>query len=79
MSETEAVERFAAMRHAPQIPLIRIFLPMTRAMAGDLDEARALFQEFREMPGTFQIGPHWLGLLCGRQATSKTLRAMPRI
>ncbi|WP_068067004.1 ATP-binding protein [Nocardia xishanensis] len=73
-SETEAAERLAAMRHAPQIPLIRIFLPMTRALAGDLDEARALFQEFRELPGTFQVGPHWLGLLYNLGFTAVLLR-----
>ncbi|MEV6340036.1 AAA family ATPase [Nocardia vinacea] len=74
VSETEAAERFAAIRQAPQIPLIRIFLPMTRALAGDLDEARALFQEFRELPGTFQIGPHWLGLLYNLGFTAVLLR-----
>lgn len=63
VDDAEAAERLAAIRDAPQIPLTRIFYPMTHALAGNLAEARASFKEFRELPGTVEIGPHWLGLL----------------
>jgi DNA-binding CsgD family transcriptional regulator len=48
---------------APRIPLVRVFVPLMHALAGDRDQARAKFEEFRHMPGTAEVGPRWATLL----------------
>ncbi|MCX5041899.1 LuxR C-terminal-related transcriptional regulator [Aldersonia sp. NBC_00410] len=54
------VVAIGAARH---IALARIFLPITHALVGDTDSARAAFEEFRMMPETVPIGPRWAALL----------------
>src|SRR5690242_19266691 len=51
------------LRQVPEIPLVRIFLPMAYALLGERDLARATFEEFRYMPGTVEVGPRWAALL----------------
>src|SRR5215831_11801598 len=53
----------AMMRQVPGIPLVRIFVPLTYALLGERDLARATFEEFRYMPGTLEVGPRWAALL----------------
>ena len=53
----------APLRLAPPIPIARIAVPMFYALAGELDEARAAFEEFRHLPSTLEIGPRWAGVL----------------
>ena len=51
------------LRQVPEIPLVRVFLPMAHALLGERDLARATFEEFRYMPGTVEVGPRWAALL----------------
>jgi DNA-binding CsgD family transcriptional regulator len=51
------------MRQMPKIPLVRIFIPLTYALLGERDLARATFEEFRHMPGRIEVGPRWAALL----------------
>jgi len=53
----------AMMRQVPGIPLVRIFIPLTYALLGERDLARATFEEFRYMPGAIEVGPRWAALL----------------
>lgn len=53
----------AALRQVPEIPLVRVFMPMAYALLGERDLARATFEEFRYMPGTVEVGPRWAALL----------------
>ena len=53
----------AMLRQVPGIPLARIFIPQIHALLGEHDLARATFEEFRHMPGTFEVGPRWAALL----------------
>ncbi|TVY99931.1 LuxR family transcriptional regulator [Trebonia kvetii] len=53
----------AMLRQASGIALVRVFVPMVHALTGDLDLARATFEEFRHMPGTIEVGPRWGALL----------------
>ncbi|WP_147123849.1 LuxR C-terminal-related transcriptional regulator, partial [Nocardia neocaledoniensis] len=55
---TAAVE---ALAFAPKIPIAQLFTPMMLALAGDLDEARARFEPFRDLPDTLERGPRWSG------------------
>jgi DNA-binding CsgD family transcriptional regulator len=50
----------AVLRQAPGIPLVRVFVPLVHALVGDLDLARATFEEFRHMPGAVEVGPRWI-------------------
>jgi DNA-binding CsgD family transcriptional regulator len=59
----EGETALAMMRQVPGIPLVRIFIPLTYALLGDRDLARATFEEFRHMPGTLEVGPRWAVLL----------------
>jgi DNA-binding CsgD family transcriptional regulator/tetratricopeptide (TPR) repeat protein len=62
--DREAGEAALAMlRQVPDIPLVRVFVPMIHALLGDHDLARATFEEFRHMPGTVEVGPRWAALL----------------
>jgi DNA-binding CsgD family transcriptional regulator len=54
------IATIGAARH---IALARVFLPITYALGGDMDSARATFEEFRAMPETVPIGPRWAALL----------------
>jgi DNA-binding CsgD family transcriptional regulator len=45
--------------HAPPIPLVRITRAQLHIVAGRLDEARAEFAEFRDIPRTFPVGVRW--------------------
>ncbi|KAF0849466.1 AAA family ATPase [Nocardia caishijiensis] len=54
-------EAVAALAFAPKIPIAQLFSPMMRALAGDLDQARALFEPFRSLPDTLEVGPRWSG------------------
>ncbi|HEY2522921.1 MAG TPA: AAA family ATPase [Streptosporangiaceae bacterium] len=53
----------AMMRLAPNIPLVRVFVPLLHALMGDHDLARATFEEFRHMPETVEVGPRWAALV----------------
>src|SRR5215469_10868370 len=59
----EGETALALMRQLPGIPLVRIFIPLTYALLGERDLARATFEEFRYMPGTMEVGPRWAALL----------------
>ncbi|WP_277452415.1 AAA family ATPase [Janibacter sp. DB-40] len=49
------------IRRAPPLPLVRVQLPMVSALAGDLDRARAEFEEFRHVPRSLAVGVRWAG------------------
>ena len=51
------------MRRVPDIPLVRVFMPLIHVLLGERDLARATFEEFRYMPGTMEVGPRWAALL----------------
>ncbi|HEX4255596.1 MAG TPA: hypothetical protein VH089_10940, partial [Streptosporangiaceae bacterium] len=53
----------AMMRLAPNIPLVRVFVPLLHALMGDHDLARATFEEFRHLPETVEVGPRWAALV----------------
>ncbi|MFD5175656.1 ATP-binding protein [Nocardia sp. NPDC058379] len=55
---TAAVE---SLSFAPKIPIAQLFAPLMHALAGDLDEATALFAPFRELPDTLEVGARWAG------------------
>ncbi|MEV0682505.1 AAA family ATPase [Nocardia sp. NPDC050378] len=61
VDRTAMNEAVAALAFAPKIPIAQLFSPMMHALAGDLDEARALFEPFRSLPDTLEIGPRWNG------------------
>jgi DNA-binding CsgD family transcriptional regulator len=62
--DREAAEAaLAVLRQAPGIPLVRVFVPLVHALAGDMDLARATFEEFRHMPGTLEVGPRWIAVV----------------
>lgn len=49
------------IRRAPPLPLVRVQLPMVSALAGDLERARAEFEEFRHVPASLPVGVRWAG------------------
>ena len=49
------------VRSAPPMPLVRVAVPIMRALTGHLDEARAAFEEFRHLPRSFPPGVRWFG------------------
>ena len=51
------------IRAAPPMPLVRVAVPIMRALTGHLDEARAAFEEFRHLPRSFPLGVRWFGTL----------------
>jgi DNA-binding NarL/FixJ family response regulator len=51
------------IRQVPAIPLVRVSAPQVHALLGDVDLARATFEEFRHMPGTVEVGPRWAPLV----------------
>lgn len=51
------------LRSAPDMPLIRLTFPTVHAVAGDLELARAEFEEFRHLPRTLPVGVRWAGTL----------------
>jgi DNA-binding CsgD family transcriptional regulator len=53
----------AIIGQLPNIPLVRVFVPLIHALLGDRDLARATFEEFRHMPETVEVGPRWAALL----------------
>ena len=53
----------AIIDHAPAVPLIKISKPIQHALAGDLDRARAEFEQFRPLPETFPFGVRWTGTI----------------
>ncbi|MFD3707547.1 AAA family ATPase [Nocardia sp. NPDC058658] len=57
----ELATALASLAFAPKITIAQLFAPMMHALAGDLDEARALFEPFRRLPDTLEIGPRWSG------------------
>ncbi|MFD0365266.1 ATP-binding protein [Nocardia sp. GCM10030253] len=59
----EIAEYLDAFRFAPKTTLSQVYSPMMHALAGDMAEARAGFEEFRTLPDTLEVGPRWLGLL----------------
>jgi len=62
--DRELAEATLAMLHrVPGIPLARIYIPLSHALLGERDLARATFEEFRHMPGTIEVGPRWAALL----------------
>jgi DNA-binding CsgD family transcriptional regulator len=46
---------------APRMPLVRIAIPIIHAVEGDIDLARAEFEQFRDIPTTYPIGVRWAG------------------
>lgn len=44
---------------APAMPLVRVCYPNLHAVAGRIDEARAEFAEFRDLPATLPRGLRW--------------------
>lgn len=54
-------EEFA--RIAPPLPLIRLTIPSVRLMRGDIDTARAEFEQFRDLPTTLPRGLRWAGTI----------------
>ncbi|MGW5435786.1 ATP-binding protein [Nocardia asteroides] len=50
-----------ALSFAPKIPIAQLFAPMMHALAGDIEEATALFAPFRTLPDTLERGPRWAG------------------
>ncbi len=44
---------------APPMPLVRISFPILHAVGGDIELARAEFDEFRDLPATFPRGVRW--------------------
>lgn len=64
LGEVDRAEMAAAvdaLAFAPKIPIAQLFTPMMLALAGDLDEARARFEPFRDLPDTLERGPRWSG------------------
>ena len=61
VDRAELTEAVASLAFAPKIPIAQLFAPLMHALAGDLDEARALFAPFRELPDTLEIGARWAG------------------
>lgn len=57
----ELIAALASLAFAPKITIAQLFAPMMHALAGDLEEARALFAPFRLLPDTLEIGPRWSG------------------
>jgi len=51
----------AVVRSAGPMPVVRISLPLTHAIAGDLELARAEFEEFRDLVRTYPVGTRWAG------------------
>ncbi|MGH3360653.1 MAG: AAA family ATPase [Nocardioidaceae bacterium] len=47
------------LRSFPPLPLVRINVPILLAMRGELDAARAAFEEFRTLPRSMPVGPRW--------------------
>ncbi|MEU0877446.1 AAA family ATPase [Lentzea sp. NPDC005914] len=58
-----AEEALGVLEHVADIPLARVSVPLLHALRGDLDRARATFEEFRTMPATVEVGPTWAPLL----------------
>lgn len=58
-----AEQSLELLRQAPDIPLVRIFAPIIHALRGDLDQARATFEEFRTLPPRLEVGPFWAPIL----------------
>jgi DNA-binding CsgD family transcriptional regulator len=48
---------------APPMPLIRITISVVHALFGDLDRARAEFEQFRHLPDSFPVGIRWFPTL----------------
>ncbi|WP_194829358.1 LuxR family transcriptional regulator [Nocardia sp. XZ_19_231] len=57
----ELTAALASLAFAPKITIAQVFAPMMHALAGDLEEARALFAPFRLLPDSLEIGPRWSG------------------
>jgi DNA-binding CsgD family transcriptional regulator len=55
--------QLAVLRRSSDILLVRVFIPLTYALMGDMTAAKATFSEFRTMPETVQIGPRWAALV----------------
>lgn len=49
------------IRFAPPMPLVRVAIPLTHAILGDVARARAEFEEFRHLLPTFPVGVRWAG------------------
>jgi DNA-binding CsgD family transcriptional regulator len=58
-----ADEALEALKEAAEVPLVRVFAPLLHALRGDLEQARATFEEFRTMPATMEVGPLWAPLV----------------
>jgi DNA-binding CsgD family transcriptional regulator len=63
MDRSTADATLVTLRQGPEMPLVRIFVPQTYALLGELDLARATFEEFRHLPGTVEVGLRWAPLL----------------
>jgi DNA-binding CsgD family transcriptional regulator len=46
---------------SPPMPLIRIAIPLIHAVQGEVDLARAEFEQFRGIPARYPVGVRWAG------------------
>ncbi|MFC6011580.1 ATP-binding protein [Nocardia lasii] len=86
IDRVELTAALASLAFAPKITIAQLFAPMMHALAGDLDEAAALFEPFRTIPDTLEIGPRWSGtvysvgliaeLLADAETADRVYRAM---
>jgi DNA-binding CsgD family transcriptional regulator len=53
----------AMLQRVRNVPLVRVFVPLTYLLMGERDRARATFEEFRRLPGTLEMGPRWIALM----------------
>ncbi|WP_186762729.1 ATP-binding protein [Lentzea tibetensis] len=58
-----AEESLAVLSLVGDVALARVYVPFVHALLGDLDQARATFEEFRAMPDAVEVGPMWAPLL----------------
>ncbi|ALG08813.1 LuxR family transcriptional regulator [Kibdelosporangium phytohabitans] len=63
MTADEAAAMLRVLGAVRDVALARIFIPITHALRGDKQAARATFEEFRHMPSELQIGPRWAAVL----------------
>ncbi len=63
IDRASADEAFEVLSHIADMPLASVYVPFLHALLGDLDQARATFEEFRAMPATAEVGPMWAPLV----------------
>lgn len=56
-------DAMTVLRSSPQIPLVKISIPILLDLHGDRDAARTAFEEFRDLPTRLAVGTRWAGTL----------------